>query len=202
MDSCPVCKNDSYLDPSIRILVPPCFHRLCVVCIERIFRRGTKKCPDIDCEETLKKTSYVVPFFDDLRMERETRLRKRINPYKRPSNSFDTIKEYNDYLEGLEDTFEAILLAGSIEAEEAMFFNYIESLKNTNKIKSSKEVKKEPILTENKKEYVNVKEMENNCIKEALEELGLSFTDLKSAQKRSIYDTYNNKEIEIVFNEL
>ena len=101
-EMCPVCKSTKYLNPKLTLLVSPCYHWLCETCIERLFRHGSSPCPL--CGTTLRKGNFVVPLFGDLVVEKELRIRKIVSKafYKR-AEDFDTLREYNNYLEEFED---------------------------------------------------------------------------------------------------
>ncbi|KAJ3225727.1 TFIIH/NER complex subunit [Clydaea vesicula] len=83
-DSCPVCKADRYLNPSLKLLVSPCFHKMCVTCIDRLFTSGPAPCPV--CKGTLRKSNFVVQTFN-----------KRIEDFG------GDLKAFNNYLEDVED---------------------------------------------------------------------------------------------------
>lgn len=102
LETCPVCKSDKFLDPNLRLLVSPCYHRVCETCVERLFAHGSGPCPV--CETTLRRSNWVVPTFEDLLVEKECRIRKRIcQVFNKREEDFMTLKDYNDYLEEVED---------------------------------------------------------------------------------------------------
>lgn len=76
-DKCPICKSDRYLNPKLRLLVSTkCFHRLCEGCIDRIFTLGPEPCPI--CGVELRKTGFMAQTYEDLKVEKEVSIRKRI----------------------------------------------------------------------------------------------------------------------------
>ncbi|KAI9304099.1 CDK-activating kinase assembly factor MAT1-domain-containing protein [Cunninghamella echinulata] len=99
---CPVCKSDKYLTPNLRLLVSPCFHKMCESCIERLFGAGPSHCPM--CQLVLRKNQFMSQIFEDLEVEKEVRIRKRVAKVfnKRPED-FPSLRTYNDYLEEVED---------------------------------------------------------------------------------------------------
>ncbi|KAI9245249.1 CDK-activating kinase assembly factor MAT1-domain-containing protein, partial [Phascolomyces articulosus] len=113
---CPVCKSDKYLTPNLKLLVSPCFHKMCESCIDRLFSAGPAPCPI--CQQILRKNQFMSQIFEDLEVEKEVRIRKRVNKVfnKRPED-FPSLRLYNDYLEEVEDiskedknsTFESII---------------------------------------------------------------------------------------------
>ncbi|KAI8366631.1 CDK-activating kinase assembly factor MAT1-domain-containing protein [Radiomyces spectabilis] len=99
---CPVCKSDKYLTPNLKLLVSPCFHKMCESCIDRLFSAGPAPCPL--CHQVLRKNQFMSQIFEDLTVEKEVRIRKRVGKVfnKRPED-FPSLRLYNDYLEMVED---------------------------------------------------------------------------------------------------
>jgi CDK-activating kinase assembly factor MAT1 len=99
---CPVCKADSYLDSKLILLVSSCYHKICENCVNRIFSAGQKPCPI--CKTQLRKANFVVPIFENMLVEKECRIRKRIlKIFNKRQTDFNDLKSYNDYLEEVED---------------------------------------------------------------------------------------------------
>ncbi|CEI87603.1 Putative CDK-activating kinase assembly factor MAT1 [Rhizopus microsporus] len=73
---CPVCKSDKYLTPNLKLLVSPCFHKMCESCIDRLFSHGPAPCPI--CQQILRKNQFMSQIFEDLAVEKEVRIRKRV----------------------------------------------------------------------------------------------------------------------------
>ncbi|KAJ3154363.1 TFIIH/NER complex subunit [Geranomyces variabilis] len=102
-DTCPVCKSDRYLNPTLRLLVSPCFHKMCDTCINRLYLQGPAPCPI--CRTRLRKQDFVAQTFEDLYVEKEIQQRKLIARVynKRPEDFKNNLKAYNNYLEEVED---------------------------------------------------------------------------------------------------
>ncbi|KAJ1916612.1 TFIIH/NER complex subunit [Mycoemilia scoparia] len=99
---CPVCQSNRYLNPDMKFLVSSCHHRLCEDCVERIFGSGPAKCPV--CQLVIRKGSFYRQLFEDLTVEKEIRVRKRVaRTFNKRQNEFKTLRDYNDYLEFIED---------------------------------------------------------------------------------------------------
>ena len=78
-DICPVCKSNRYLNPSMRFLVnPECYHKMCESCVDRIFSQGPAPCPVAGCARTLRKQRFRKQTFEDLQIEREVDVRRRV----------------------------------------------------------------------------------------------------------------------------
>ena len=91
-DQCPVCKSDRYLNPRLRLLVSSCYHKMsvpfgltlprlisparCESCIDRLFTLGPAPCPI--CNKVLRKLAFIPQTFEDLNVEREVAIRRRI----------------------------------------------------------------------------------------------------------------------------
>jgi CDK-activating kinase assembly factor MAT1 len=78
-DFCPVCKSSRYLNPDLRFLVnPECYHKMCTSCVDRIFSSGPAPCPVAGCARTLRKQRFRQQTFDDINIEREVDIRRRV----------------------------------------------------------------------------------------------------------------------------
>lgn len=103
-DMCPVCKTDRYLSPNMTFLInPECYHKICESCVDRIFSLGPAQCPYPKCTKILRKNRFKKQVFEDIKIEREIDLRKRIQGiYNKTEEDFESLKEYNQYLEKVE----------------------------------------------------------------------------------------------------
>ncbi|KAF9378285.1 TFIIH/NER complex subunit [Podila verticillata] len=106
-DVCPVCQTDRYLNPHMRLLVGPCFHKMCDNCIDRLFAHGPAPCPT--CRQTLRKAAFSAQTFEDLSVEKEVRIRRQMaQKFNKRREDFKNLKDYNDYLETVEDLINEI----------------------------------------------------------------------------------------------
>ncbi|KIK45807.1 hypothetical protein CY34DRAFT_77187 [Suillus luteus UH-Slu-Lm8-n1] len=107
-DQCPVCKSDRYLNPKLRLLVSSCYHKMCESCIDRLFTLGPAPCPI--CQKVLRKLAFTPQTFEDLTVEKEIAVRRRIaKEFNKRREDFFDLHSYNDYLEEVEDiTFNLI----------------------------------------------------------------------------------------------
>ncbi|CAK4033518.1 RNA polymerase II transcription factor B subunit 3 [Lecanosticta acicola] len=116
---CPVCKTSRYMRPTMRLLInPSCYHKMCESCVDRIFSHGPAPCPSKGCDQTLRKNRFRQQTFEDIKVEREVDIRKSVaQVFNRREEDFETLKDYNDYLNEVEDiTFNLI---NGIDEEEA-----------------------------------------------------------------------------------
>ncbi|KAF2197423.1 CDK-activating kinase assembly factor [Delitschia confertaspora ATCC 74209] len=104
-DICPVCKSSRYLNQNMKFLInPECYHKMCESCVDRIFSRGPAPCPIAGCKRTLRKVRFRDQTFEDLALEREVDIRRRIGKvFNKTQDDFETLKDYNNYLEIVED---------------------------------------------------------------------------------------------------
>jgi len=101
-DQCPVCKSDRYLNPKLRLLVSACYHKMCESCIDRLFTLGPAPCPI--CNKTLRKLAFTPQTFEDLGVEKEVSVRRRLaKDFNKRREDFPDLRSYNDYLEDAED---------------------------------------------------------------------------------------------------
>ncbi|KAJ7197207.1 CDK-activating kinase assembly factor [Mycena pura] len=101
-DQCPVCKSDKYLEKRLRLLVSSCYHKMCESCIDRLFTLGPAPCPI--CSKVLRKLAFTPQTFEDLGVEKEIAVRRRIaKEFKKRVEDFSNLREFNDYLEDVED---------------------------------------------------------------------------------------------------
>ena len=112
---CPRCRTSNYQNKSLKLLVNECGHDLCEKCVEHLFIRGSAPCPS--CKLVLKKNGFKTKRFEDFTVEREVDIRKRIlKDYNKTEEDFGTLREYNDYLEEIEEII--FNFASNIDVEE------------------------------------------------------------------------------------
>jgi CDK-activating kinase assembly factor MAT1 len=104
-ESCPVCKSSRYLNSKIKFKVnPECYHKMCESCVDRIFAHGPAQCPIPGCKRTLRMLRFREQTFEDIRVEREVDIRKRVAlVFNKREEDFETLRAYNDYLNDVED---------------------------------------------------------------------------------------------------
>ncbi|KAF2870265.1 CDK-activating kinase assembly factor MAT1-domain-containing protein [Massariosphaeria phaeospora] len=119
-DICPVCKSSRYLNPNMKFLVnPECYHKMCESCVDRIFSHGPAPCPIAGCKRTLRKARFRKQTFEDLKVEREVDIRKRVaKAMNKCESDFETLKDYNDYLETVESLTWNLILKVDVDDTE------------------------------------------------------------------------------------
>jgi CDK-activating kinase assembly factor MAT1 len=120
-DICPVCKSNRYLNPSLTFLInPECYHTMCTSCVDRLFTSGPAPCPVAGCHKTLRKKNFHPPFFADLAVEREVDVRRRVGAvFNRRQEEFETLRDWNDYLEQIEGLVFDIVEGSDMERKKA-----------------------------------------------------------------------------------
>ncbi|KAL4400347.1 TFIIH/NER complex subunit [Malassezia pachydermatis] len=81
---------------------------MCESCIDRLFSLGPAACPV--CGQIVRKQQFSAQIFEDLRVEEEVNVRKRVGKlFNRKPEDFPDARAYNDYLEEFEEiTFNLI----------------------------------------------------------------------------------------------
>ncbi|KAL8747893.1 MAG: hypothetical protein Q9190_000279 [Brigantiaea leucoxantha] len=128
-DICPVCKSSRYLNPNMRFLVnPECYHKMCESCVDRIFHQGPAPCPVAGCARTLRKQRFRKQTFEDIQVEREVDIRRRVaRIFNRQESEFETLRAYNNYLEEVETLTFNLLQGIDVAATERKLALYAES---------------------------------------------------------------------------
>ncbi|KAG8561142.1 hypothetical protein GDO81_015264 [Engystomops pustulosus] len=99
---CPRCKTTKYRNPSLKLMVNVCGHTLCESCVELLFVRGSGTCQE--CNTPLRKSNFRVQLFEDPTIDKEVEIRKKIlKIYNKREEDFPSLRDYNDYLEDIEE---------------------------------------------------------------------------------------------------
>ena len=127
---------------------------LCESCVETLFAKGSGACPE--CEIPLRRGNFKLQLFEDATIDKEVEIRRRIlRDFCKTQEDFSTLREYNDYLEEVEDII--FNLANNIDVEETKRkiqdykeYNKDYIKKNQNKI-SAERIELEDILNEERR---------------------------------------------------
>ncbi|KAF2837604.1 CDK-activating kinase assembly factor [Patellaria atrata CBS 101060] len=132
-DICPVCKSSRYLNPNMVFKVnPECYHKMCESCVDRIFSHGPAPCPIAGCRRTLRKARFKKPNFEDIQIEREVDIRRRVaSVFNRREDEFDTLLDYNNYLNEVEDITFNLIHKIDLDATEKKLAAYADSNKQS-----------------------------------------------------------------------
>lgn len=123
---CPVCKSSRYLQPNLRFLInPECYHKICSSCVDRIFSHGPAQCPIPRCGKTLRKARFRTQTFEDLQVEREVDIRKKVAAvFNKREDEFENLRDWNDYLNEVEDITFNLINQIDLPETEARFEAY------------------------------------------------------------------------------
>ncbi|KAJ5788491.1 hypothetical protein N7457_003481 [Penicillium paradoxum] len=123
---CPVCKSSRYLNPDMRFLInPECYHKMCESCVDRIFSSGPANCPVAGCRKTLRKARFRKQTFEDIGVEREVDIRRRVmHILNRREEEFDSKRAYDDFLEQREDIIANLVSRIDVAKTEAQLQKY------------------------------------------------------------------------------
>ncbi|KAK2741220.1 TFIIH/NER complex subunit [Myotisia sp. PD_48] len=123
---CPVCKSSRYLNPDLRFLInPECYHKMCESCVDRIFSSGPAPCPVAGCHRTLRKHKFRKQTFEDLAVEREVDIRKRVMAIlNRREDEFDNKRAWDDFLEQREEIITNLVYDTDVAKTEAQLAEY------------------------------------------------------------------------------
>ncbi|KAL1649540.1 TFIIH/NER complex subunit [Diplodia intermedia] len=128
-DICPVCKSSRYLNPNMRFLInPECYHQMCESCVDRIYSHGPAPCRIVGCGKTLRKNRFRKKTFEDIQVEREVDIRRRVAAvFNRREDEFETLQDYNDYLNDVEDVTYDLIHRINVEQAEAKLRKYADA---------------------------------------------------------------------------
>jgi len=129
---CPRCKTTSYRNPNMKLMVNVCGHAICENCVELLFVKGSGSCPE--CGIPLRRANFRLQLFEDASVDKEVDIRRRIlKDFNKQEEDFESLREYNDYLEMVEDIIFNLT-------------NNIESLETNKKIQQYKEENRSQII--------------------------------------------------------
>ncbi|XP_028294818.1 CDK-activating kinase assembly factor MAT1 [Gouania willdenowi] len=132
---CPRCKTTKYRNPSLKLMVNVCGHTLCENCVDMLFVRGSGNC--VQCDTPLRKVNFRVQLFEDPAIDKEVEIRKKVlKIYNKRDFDFPSLREYNDYLEEVEDI--VYNLTNNIDAENTKLRMEQYQKENSDLIKKNK----------------------------------------------------------------
>lgn len=147
-ERCGMCGSEVYLNPSMKLLASICSHKFCESCINKTFVTSVSvQCPI--CKTTLKKGNFLFNKFEvDPEFESEMRVRNSIlQIYNKRRENFANLKQYNDYLESVEDIIYNLV-------------NGIDVAETQEKIKKYKEENQELIVVNQSKKAEESRELQ------------------------------------------
>ena len=123
-NECPICYEKIHFTSEKKILVSICNHKICQTCKFKLF--GTKNeisCPK--CRKKLRKTDFKFKTTEDLMFEKDLKIRADVlSKIGRKVNEFKSIREYDDYLEFIEDIIDDLVNENKTENAISRMNNY------------------------------------------------------------------------------
>lgn len=187
-DICPICKSSRYLNPDMKFLVnPQCYHKMCESCVDRLFAYGPVTCPHNGCEKILRKNKFKTQIFEDVAVEKEVDIRQRVlSVMNKREDEFDTLSDFNAYLEKIEDSI-FTLLNGRADEKDAIN-KEMEAYEKENKaaIQANMKLRDEEDKYEQQKEDW-MKEQRRANYKLAVEEQRVAQEDKEAAKREMVH---------------
>ncbi|MCJ8731061.1 hypothetical protein PDJAM_G00191750 [Pangasius djambal] len=160
---CPRCKTTKYRNPSLKLMVNVCGHTLCENCVEMLFVRGSGNC--VQCDTPLRKSNFRLQLFEDPAVDKEVEIRKRVlKIYNKRDLDFPSLREYNDYLEQVEEIVFNLTNNVDVENTKQMMEQYQRDNKDIiqrNKAKLTREQEELEELLLMEQQDVELKRLEN-----------------------------------------
>ncbi|KAM6961144.1 CDK-activating kinase assembly factor MAT1 [Aplochiton taeniatus] len=138
---CPRCKTTKYRNPSLKLMVNVCGHTLCESCVDMLFVRGSGNC--VQCDTPLRKCNFRVQLFEDPAVDKEVEIRKKVlKIYNKREHDFPSLREYNNYLEQVEEIVFNLTHNMDVEGTKQIMEQYQKENRDTiqkNKVKLTRE---------------------------------------------------------------
>ena len=181
--ACPRCKTTKYRNPHLKLMVNTCGHALCDNCVELLFVRGSGECPE--CHVALRKNNFRVQLFEDACVEKEVDIRKRIlKDYNKKEEDFSSLREYNDYLEEVEDIIFNLTNGVDVESTKKRIDDY--KRQNQTQIKKNRnKLSKDDLLLE---EMIEIERQERSFYREQAQQEEAKAKTTKRRNKEALID--------------
>lgn len=143
----------------MRFLInPECYHKMCESCVDRIFSSGPANCPVAGCHKTLRKNRFRKQTFEDINVEREVDIRRRVmqmcvplslcndwltysTSLNRREDEFDSKRAYDDFLEQREEMIANLVSGIDVAKTERELESY--ASENVDSIRTNQSLEKE-----------------------------------------------------------
>ncbi|XP_060780550.1 CDK-activating kinase assembly factor MAT1 isoform X1 [Neoarius graeffei] len=177
--SCPRCKTTKYRNPSLKLMVNVCGHTLCENCVEMLFVRGSGNC--VQCDTPLRKSNYRLQLFEDPAVDKEVEIRKKVlKVYNKRDVDFASLREYNDYLEQVEEI--VFNLTNNLDVE------------NTKQMMEQYQRDNKDIIHRNKAKLTREQEELEELLLMEQQELELKRLENLQEEQRHLYTKRKNKQ--------
>ena len=121
-----MCHSTRYLNKSLKFLISTeCYHKMCVGCADRLLSKGPGPCPVVGCKTTIRRHRFREPTFSDLKLEKEVDIRREMaKTFNRREEDFESLRDYNDYLDEVEDMTFNLVNGVDVEATHKKIDDY------------------------------------------------------------------------------
>lgn len=172
--ACPKCKTTKYRNPALKLMVNVCGHALCENCVELLFVKGSGSCPE--CNIPLRRNNFRVQQFEDASVEKEVDIRRKVlRDFNKRECDFNDLREYNDYLEEVEEIIFNLAHDLDVEGtrkriEQYRKDNRVQIAKNKSKLSLDEEVleellEREQLVSAFRKKQIQKEELDQKKVK-------------------------------------
>ncbi len=170
----------------MRFLVnPECYHKMCESCVDRIFSHGPAPCPVAGCARTLRKARFRRQTFEDLHIEREVDIRRRVaGVFNRREEEFESLRAWNNYLEEVENLTWNLLQGVDVKETEKK----LDAYKRQNEAEIKQNAALESQETANTEAHIAAQKEEARLRREAARNEELDERREKEEGKREMID--------------
>ncbi|KEF62952.1 uncharacterized protein A1O9_00927 [Exophiala aquamarina CBS 119918] len=128
-NKCPVCGSDPRTHPGLRFKInTKCYHRICEGCVDRNFSSGKAECPVGGCHVNLWKREWRTQTFEDLKIEREVEIRRKVNRLlERQETEFESKRDFDDFLELREELIMNLVFRTDVAATNRKLKEYAQA---------------------------------------------------------------------------
>eukprot|EP01134_Creolimax_fragrantissima_P003340 CFRG3340T1 len=104
-EQCPKCFRTRTLHTNMKFMVTKCGHRICDMCMKRLLGgTGVGTCFVPGCSTTLRQNNFQDQIYEDTAVQSEVTVRQQIvAEFNKTQEDFNSLDEYNQYLEDVED---------------------------------------------------------------------------------------------------
>jgi len=206
--ACPRCKTTKFRNPALKLMVNQCGHPLCEKCVEIVFIKGSGNCTT--CNVLLRRNGFRFQVFDDPLVEKELDIRKKVlKDFNAREEDFPSPREYNDYLEMVEDIIFKLTNNVDVDATRRKIDQYKKDNKtmiNKNRGRQTKDellierlLEEEQVVSEFrvdqlKKEDLDRKKAQLKEKEDLIDDL--MFSDLSAAQIVAMHDKQKQQQLE------
>ncbi|KAI9371019.1 CDK-activating kinase assembly factor MAT1-domain-containing protein [Aspergillus egyptiacus] len=155
----------------MRFLInPECYHKMCESCVDRIFSSGPANCPVAGCHKTLRKNRFRRQTFEDINVEREVDIRRRVmTVLNRREEEFDSKLDWDNFLEQREEIIFNLVNGVDVAKTEADLQQYASENMRSIRANQALEAKEVSSFQERQNQEQELARMRRQAAKEEYE---------------------------------